>query len=377
MLDPRDRALERLLQAGGTRAGGSAECLDAETAAAWADGGLEAPALARAEAHVSSCARCQAVVATLVQVPADAAAAAPSTARQPRSWWQFDVRWLVPLAGAATAALLWMVVPRGPAASPPIAEEKAESSVDGTAAVPGADKAPPNVGAREEDRATQPGARSNSATALADRRAARSREMADQTSPDSAADRFAKTEPSAALEAPAAVAAAPPAPAVVAAAPPPAADSRNEALAKQTAPGAPSVAGLSADAGRTLSRQPSEAPPLAIASRDAPVRWRVGADAVVERSIDSGATWVPTELLPGAALAGASPSAAVCWLVGRGGLVMLTTDARTWRILPAPVADDLVAVEAADDRRATVRTATGSSFQTTDAGGTWRRTPGH
>ena len=40
-------------------AGGSA-CLDAETLGAWADGGLDAAAMAAVEAHVSTCARCQA-----------------------------------------------------------------------------------------------------------------------------------------------------------------------------------------------------------------------------------------------------------------------------------------------------------------------------
>ena len=40
-------------------------CLDAETLGAWTDGGLDPAAMAAAEAHVSNCARCQALVGTM------------------------------------------------------------------------------------------------------------------------------------------------------------------------------------------------------------------------------------------------------------------------------------------------------------------------
>ena len=39
--------------------------------------------------------------------------------------------------------------------------------------------------------------------------------------------------------------------------------------------------------------------------------------------------------------------------------------------LASPEAEDLVGVEATDERHATVRTAAGASYQTTDAGRTW------
>jgi hypothetical protein len=366
-LDPRDRAVERLLRAGDRTGALSAECLDAETAAAWADGGLAPPAVARAEAHVANCARCQAVLAALVRVPADDAAAAPHAVRGGRSWWQIDVRWLVPLAGAATAALLWMVVPRHPAAPAAATEEKAESSI----AVPAtpeqlADEPQQSVAASEQSRAAQPAARSDRATASAERRAARESQKRDQLSQRSAADRLAKTAPSNART---------DAGATVPAEPPPPGGARNEQFAKPNAPAPPAAAGLSADAQMAPSRLASEVPPLSIVSAAASVAWRVGADGVVERSVDRGATWAPTDKVPGTPLAGASPSASVCWLVGRGGLVVISTDGRTWRLLPAPGADDLVAVEAADERSATVRTAAGASFQTTDGGVTWRRLP--
>jgi Photosynthesis system II assembly factor YCF48 len=110
---------------------------------------------------------------------------------------------------------------------------------------------------------------------------------------------------------------------------------------------------------------------IEIASSDAQVRWRING-AVVERSTDRGLTWqtqatgVSTPLA-----AGSSPSPGVCWLVGRNGVVLLTTDGETWRTLPSPEAIDLVAVTALDGSRATVATSAGRTYRTQDAGRTW------
>jgi photosystem II stability/assembly factor-like uncharacterized protein len=71
--------------------------------------------------------------------------------------------------------------------------------------------------------------------------------------------------------------------------------------------------------------------------------------------------------------AGAAPSASVCWLVGRAGVVLRTTDGRTWRRVPFPEMTDLSAVRAidADGNVASVSTADGRTFSTTDGGATW------
>ncbi len=75
---------------------------------------------------------------------------------------------------------------------------------------------------------------------------------------------------------------------------------------------------------------------------------------------------------PGAVLtAGSAPSDVVCWLVGRAGAVLRTSDGTTWARLPAPAPDDLVQIEAEDARTATVTTAGGVSFRTVDGGQTW------
>src|SRR4051794_38580481 len=60
--DKRDRAIEQLLR---QRLDSSSDeaadvCLDAETIAAWMDGGLSGAALERAQMHAADCGRCQA-----------------------------------------------------------------------------------------------------------------------------------------------------------------------------------------------------------------------------------------------------------------------------------------------------------------------------
>ena len=63
----RDRTLEQALTHE-LRAAGTPNrdtCVDAETLGAWADGGLHGAQLASVELHVSTCARCQAIVGQL------------------------------------------------------------------------------------------------------------------------------------------------------------------------------------------------------------------------------------------------------------------------------------------------------------------------
>jgi photosystem II stability/assembly factor-like uncharacterized protein len=60
--------------------------------------------------------------------------------------------------------------------------------------------------------------------------------------------------------------------------------------------------------------------------------------------------------------AGSSPSRDVCWIVGRAGIVLVTTDGATWQRRPIPEAADLTVVRAIDARTATVITADGRQF---------------
>src|SRR3954468_19332190 len=113
-----------------------------------------------------------------------------------------------------------------------------------------------------------------------------------------------------------------------------------------------------------------------VVSSNPSTRFRLIPGGGVQRSADGGATW-QTEVtgardtLP----AGASPSPSVCWLVGPRGTVVLTTGGTAWRRVPFPEAVDLQTVVAADAENATVTTADGRSFFTSNSGSTWSRTP--
>ena len=111
--------------------------------------------------------------------------------------------------------------------------------------------------------------------------------------------------------------------------------------------------------------------PLTIVSPDSDHRWRlVDARGAVQHSSDRGATW-ETLLIGADVSTGASPSSSICWLAGRGGLVLLSTDGRTFTRLQFPETIDLTSIRATDDRNASVTTRDGRSFSTSDRGVTW------
>jgi hypothetical protein len=118
-----DKLLRQALSADWTEP--SEACLDAETAAAWFDGGLGTAERERTEAHLADCARCQALVGAVARtatVTSDAPAEAPS-----RRW----LGWFVPVAAGAVIVVAVLVVPdREPidridqAATAPAAEQE-------------------------------------------------------------------------------------------------------------------------------------------------------------------------------------------------------------------------------------------------------------
>ena len=107
----RDAVVHRLLAAAPRHEGEPTEnCLDADTIAALADGGLPAAERAACMDHVASCLHCQAVLAAVIQTTPEPA---PS-----RAWWQLRPwPWLVPALGGAMALLLWVAVERRSASS--------------------------------------------------------------------------------------------------------------------------------------------------------------------------------------------------------------------------------------------------------------------
>jgi hypothetical protein len=136
-LHSRDTALARLLaealksQSKPAGHGRDSACPDAEVLAAYAEQGLAEEETARWENHFADCDRCQRIIAVLAASGEELAeaevetlgslAAASSTARTPVAqnaatrWtviWRRPVfwRWLVPVAGIASAAALWLAL---------------------------------------------------------------------------------------------------------------------------------------------------------------------------------------------------------------------------------------------------------------------------
>lgn len=366
----RDQAVEQLLRQSLPRSGGaSGACLDAETLAAWADGGLSGDVLQMAQSHVADCARCQAMIGALARIDSPIPQAPP--ARAVRPW----LAWLVPLTAAAAAIAIWVAVPRNASApvapssnvqqteaqsklsSPPVSERVQPQGESKGASEPRTQPRGESKGVLSEP---SPQLRAGSKAAPLRERDQAKTLTSDQKKDMSAAATELRKE-SVQLESERTRAAAgrsavpAPASAPAAAAPP--------ALADR-------AAGLTRSAERAAQSAATE-----IAAPDSSVRWRIAASGL-ERSMDNGLLWeaAPTGVAAGLT-AVAAPSASVCWVVGRGGVVLLSTDGRSWRRVPFPETADLSAVQARDARSASVSTADGRTFSTTDGGVTWARRP--
>jgi hypothetical protein len=373
----RDRAIERMLRRSGSTAGPeSASCLDAETLAAWGDGGLSPAQAASVEQHVSDCSRCTALLAMLVRTTPVVPAAAES------AWRKWRLPWLVPIATAATAVALWVAIPRNQQTVAPATE----STVATQAPAPLPQQEATPLSAAEEKRVASPAPPSTagdvdrrSTTAKRESRADRANEPVDertrteietfapavpQAAPREADQKTANFEAAAGAAVPAAPAAAPPATAspgaAASAAPAPPATRRAEGRLAQTA-----------DQNAAFART---VPQLQVVSPDPAKRWRVVGPGRVERSINGGAQWEPAILPESATLtAGMSPAPSVCWLVGRTGAIYVTSDGLRFIRIPFPERTDFVSIQATDDRHATVITIDGRTFRTDDQGVTWVR----
>jgi hypothetical protein len=311
-----DKWLERLLRRANDAPVQSASgaCLDAETLAAWSDGILAGRALAEAEAHASNCERCLSVLAAVERTT-------PIVPPSPR---RFALRWLVPLAGAATAVALWVAIPGQRVI--PVAEEAASVSrpaepptpppmtpvPQGTSPTQMSESVQlqaPSARLEEPKTPPQPLARSNNVKpaenpARADSQQAESRRTFDASAKPEAAAAPATPSAPAALEAPAAL---------------------QETVTADT----------SVQSRASALKSPSVIE--AVSPNDPLIRWRVVAGANVERSLDGGETWSRTS----------SPSSAI------------------------------VGVAVADALGATVTTSDAGAFSTTDGGATWAPVQGN
>ena len=346
----RDAAVERWLRrtsASEAPLSAAGPCPDAEEIAAWADGGVSAENRSNIERHLSACARCQAIAGTMARTESIAEWAVPK-GRSPWRW----LTWAIPLTGAATIAMLvvldrQMLETRRTAAPAPVTVESKADQPAGTRE---------RAELKDQGRADAPGDRGAAAAKLADEKQ-RPGNFAKAENEQRSKDTLSSARPS-----------APPAPAVA----PPAPVAEPTAPLKQPQQQAAEKTARAEELDR-LAMNRLAAAPLEIRSPDATVRWRI-TGTLVQRSVDAGSTWSPVDLgLPAVITAGAAPTSTTCWLAGRGGLVLLTTDGKTWTRSSIPDATDLSAIRATDARIATVTTADGREFATTDGGRTWVR----
>jgi hypothetical protein len=338
--DERDRSVEPLLRQSLKNPpanGATDQCLDPDTAAAWIEGGLSGDALTAARSHVADCLRCQAVIAALARINPGTATAVPGAAD--RRW----LGWLVPVTAAAAgiaAVAIWLAMPRTPA-SPTLESRQAVENSRPPAAPP----------LRSQPEPSAPAA---AVTLGTDTKQPSTAQLKDQSKavtaspPSAAAQEAANSDASIRRDSGQAGAAraAPPAPA---------------GSAIDRAATAKSVAGL------------AESVATDVLSPNPAVRWRI-VGASVQHSINGGASWESVSIGTTAQfLAGSAPSTTVCWLVGRGGAILLLTDGVRWTRIGFPEPVDLPAVRAVDALRASVTTADGRTFTTSDGGVTWSR----
>jgi hypothetical protein len=427
----RDNSIDALLKgahrtaAAGIGVGAGPVCLDAETLAAWADGGLDGDRVRAIEAHVADCARCQALSAAFFSSDETVAADAPKVVpfrRNPVVYW-------LPIAAGTIAAslLIWLgvrdrneVIPQAQAV---VSESRAAEPLQGqqgasALAAPRGDVAVPADAKRLQ--------RKEGNAPPVEQRADRAKQEA------ATANQFRKVVPEP-VASPTAKTVAPPPPAVMPPAPQPVSA---PPITAQTAPPPPPVATTASGVGAgvaggaaggtrlsstlretveprilaefssVLARSStiSGLPPTgavvggvagggggqggrggggggrgAAVAMDAvnvaapPFYWRILSTDVIERSVDR-LKWEPVAIDPpvqGLA-GGAAPSATVCWIIGRAGLVLRTTDGKEFTRVTQPALVDLISITAQDALRATVTTVGGQTFSTTDGGKNWK-----
>jgi hypothetical protein len=406
----------------------SSGCLDAEQVAAWFEGGLSRRDRAVAESHAAGCARCQAMLAVMAQTaPTDVATTRASAAS----------RWMLmfgPALAAAAAVTLWFAVDqrRAPVASPDIPaiadsligpeRDKSDRPVASPPFAAAAAKEAQQVLADEERR----NERRPESSAHSMPQAVKNEVAAEKPAP-SARPTAPATMPSL-LPPVAEPAVIPPVGGLAETVnvrqsatgtadarqraqslppPPPAAplppsqsqyaqqqaaqarqDQQQVNQAEQVSRDASAAgAGRGGGAGRgaTAGARPAEIDQVmryavsvergVFRAPDDSAWWQIINGRVVQQSTDRGVTWSTRYTAEETTFltAGASPSSSICWVIGRAGVVLVSTEGGMWRRVAFPEAVDLVAITAIDARTATVTAADRRSFATSDAGVTWIR----
>jgi hypothetical protein len=322
-------------------------CPDVELLAAFIERSLPPGEARQVEGHVSNCARCAQVLAVSLS-----AEPAPETGFLPGAPFWRSWRWAVPVVTAATVAGLWvattgpqieragtpaverpetpsMTAPQEPVVAPlpgPVGSQQAAARAAGASSA---------QAAQQESRVAPPKASDDSV-----------RDQALRQEDVTRAERSAPARESNAAAPPAADADSPSTPATEAGA------------ARQVeAPILDSVAAAAIPATIVPSPSPD-------------VLWRAR-DAVVERSIDAGATWQAEYTADRPVLGGSAVSRDVAWFHGAGALILRRTPAG-WSEVPPPESGvEIASVRSLSADTATVTLVDGRQFRTDNRGQTW------
>lgn len=382
----REETLHRLLAHSlrlGLAAGG-ADCPPPDIVAAYFDRSLDPSEASHWESHFSNCSRCQQVLAALatsavepvtageperVAVAAGAtvplpqpAAARPATRiapseppREARTLRRYPSRnWLVPAVAAAAVLAVWLAVRPARKPATQVARE-----TQATAPMPPVPLEAPKESAKNLP-ATPP--------APADKMATKAATPSGSAGSQPVREPFARAAPASPSQGTKAL----PADTVTGRE---AGKSRSFGTAGGVSAAPTRSAEPSAKSAATLGilGGAQRGPAVTIATPARAVLWRVGPGGSIEKSRDSGQTWqAQVSSVEADLLAGSAPSEMVCWVAGRAGTILRTTDGEHWEKISSPATVDWIAAKAQDALRASISTASGETYVTEDGGRTWQ-----
>jgi hypothetical protein len=406
--------------------GAEANCPAPDILAAYCERSLDAAETARCDLHFSQCARCREQLAALAR--ADEFAATREKTPQPKAgWvWLFDWRWLASAAAVLAIVIVW--VARHPAPNqtaeqtpPPSLVAMSQSQEPPTALRPGESLPEAKVAIPRASGAAEPAARPAPNLSLNTAPSAPLQQLPEPAPSEQSArnlplrgrdnaqlDELAKyeqappkpsavqnvvagaAEPNATAPAPRSELSSPPAAPPPPTTPAPGAkgmiaaetvavqsEARPETVQTTQAATPTTVGRLAANSAEasfeTAEQRSAE---KLIRTPDPSVLWRLTRGGFVERSVDGGASWHGQ--LPNSdarLVAGSAPGAKICWLVGRDGIILLTTDGTKWKTISPPVRADFVNAAARNASSATLTAADGRKFSTTDGGKHWKALP--
>ncbi|MGB6555042.1 MAG: YCF48-related protein [Candidatus Binataceae bacterium] len=332
--DPIDAILARALAAASgdlTQEGARDDCPDAALIAGWYDRSLEHAAAGRVEEHLAGCARCRMIVAALAR--ADDAAAAPMAYARGGWRWIFSPRLAVPVLTGAIAILAVAVVfvERG--------------------------RAPMQVAQIQVAQVSQA---PRAAKALEVPRAAAN--LAPSTPPGESAQALAMNQPALRAFAGRTAAAG-------------GAISNSSAHLPRMAATEPRVAASGNMSRAMVAKAPGlPAGTIGVVAPDRSSSWAIGRDGAIFHVDPTGAVSSQSSGVTADLTAGAAVSTRVCWIVGKAGTILRTTDGGAhWSQVSSPVAADLRAIKASSSNDAVAIDASGNRYVTSDAGATWSR----